>query len=148
MIFFLFLSCLDNDILTTFISLWEYLFCCEDFSFAVRIFFCCKNFSLAVRILILLWESKMFGQPCKKALVDSVACTSCCNQDLFVVQSIWIVQLKKTFTEKKGFSRLCSLCLVSSARFHYSPEYNDNLEKRRLQIVNVSCSWNLFKLAF
>ena len=46
-----------------FFLLWEYLWCCENFSEAVRIFpllweflWCCENFSDAVGIFLLLWE--------------------------------------------------------------------------------------------
>ena len=80
MIFILFLSCLDNFILTTFllswefflpwkflfrreifILPWEFFYCLENFYFALRIFllpwellFCCENFSFDVRIFLFL----------------------------------------------------------------------------------------------
>ena len=75
MIFILFVSCLDNSILTTFFFLqWEFFFHCifillreffyprDNFSFATRMFpsmweysFCCEDLSFAVKIVILLW---------------------------------------------------------------------------------------------
>ena len=62
-VFILLLSWLYNFILTAsfivvriFLLLWELFFCCDNVSFAVRIFHYLENFSFAIRILLFLWE--------------------------------------------------------------------------------------------